>query len=97
MKNFQGNELDGQYELLGFFDQAYLFGSSLFSNEPNDLDILLVYDENMLEQVKSEKARVEEKIEGIIGIDSVDLTVLSLGELEQTNFLKTVSYRKLKG
>lgn len=35
----------------GFFDQVFLFGSSLWADVPNDIDILLVYESANPEQV----------------------------------------------
>ena len=35
---------NGKDDLFGFFDQVFLFGSSISADAPNDIDILLVYE-----------------------------------------------------
>ena len=45
-----------------YFEQVFVFGSSLWSENPNDIDILLVYEAANLDQVNLEKARLAEAI-----------------------------------
>ena len=82
---------------LDFFEQAFLFGSSLHSDAANDIDILLVYDEDSLELVRTEKARVKGILVRLLGNICIDFTVLSSAELEQTKFLEKTPHLKLKG
>ena len=84
-------------DTFGFFDEVFLFGSSLEVDSPNDVDVLLVYSEDKLKQVKSEKAKVAKELSRKLGSYNIDFTVLNKSELQQTNFLMKVQHRKIKG
>lgn len=88
--------LHGQNDAFGFFAQVFLFGSALCADNPNDIDILLVYEEANLEQVNIEKKRIERVLASKLPNYALDFTVLSKSELEQTNFLMKVPHRKIK-
>ena len=76
-------------DTFAFFDEVFLFGSSLYVDTPNDIDVLLVYAEDRLKQVKS----LAHKLGGY----NFDFTVLNRSELRQTSFLMKVQHRKIKG
>lgn len=68
--------------------KVYVFGSYLYSDQPNDLDILVVYDPLV---IHPSKAYEEFKpmficLEYLIGL-KVDSTLLTVAELEQSEFL----------
>lgn len=84
-------------DTFAFFDEVFLFGSSLNVDTPNDVDILLVYAEDRLKQVKSEKAKVAKELAQKLGRYNFDFTVLNRSELQQTSFLMKVQHRKIKG
>ncbi len=89
--------LHSQNDAFGFFDQVFLFGSSLWTDAPNDIDILLVYVTACLKQVNVEKERSEQVLACKLPDYALHFTVLSKSELQQTNFLMKVPHRKIKG
>ena len=84
-------------DAFGFFDQVFLFGSSLFSDEPHDIDIILVYEACSPERVNFEKGKVEQVLTYKFADYTLDFTTLSISELNQTDFLMKVPHRKIKG
>lgn len=97
MKNALANLLNSQSEVFGFFDQVFLFGSSLWSLDPNDIDILLVYETGNPQQANIEKDKIEMLLTWRLPGYVIDFTTLSKIELEQTDFLSKVMYWKIKG
>ena len=89
--------LNNQCDTFAYFDQVFLFGSSLWNNAPNDIDILLIYDSSNLDQVNAEKDRIEEILMSKLPDATIDFTTLQKSELRQTAFLTKVPHRKLKG
>ena len=83
-------------DLLDPFVQVYLFGSSLTSDTPTDVDILLVYRRADLPRVHTAGAEIREALSSAFpGLD-VDFTTLSESELTETKFLDRVAYRQIK-
>ena len=77
------------------FNEVYLFGSVLDDHKvPNDVDILLIYNQYTTE-ITEEISRVLILLENLLGI-SVDLTVLSVEEEKDTQFLNRIMPRVLK-
>ncbi len=77
------------------FDSVYLFGSVLdISRVPNDIDLLLIYS-MYSKKVEKELKTISFILEQVCGLP-VDLTVLSVREEFDTQFLKKVSFRCLK-
>lgn len=77
------------------FDEVYLFGSVLDGhNEPNDVDLLLIYTQN-LDEVIERIGVITTVLEKLIG-KPVDLTVLSDEEEKDTQFLKRIRLHSLK-
>lgn len=83
-------------ETFDFFDEVYLFGSILCSDIPNDVDVLLVYEDWKLPQIHREKKEVAKVLSNLFDDLPLDFTTLSYSELEETNFLEKVMYRRLK-
>ncbi len=79
----------------GYFSHVYVFGSSLSTDFPKDIDILLVYDNLNLDHVCLEKARLAEILAGQFPEYSFDYTTLSRKELEETQFLAMVTLLEL--
>lgn len=81
--------------LFSSFINVYLFGSVLSENcIPNDLDILLVYEDDatkVLDRISDIKMIFEKEI----GL-TVDMTVLSKAEVIETDFLERINYLKVK-
>ena len=83
--------------LFDAFDNVYLFGSVLNADKfPNDVDLLLIYSKKtsrVLDDVKLISSVLKEKC----GLP-IDLTVLSIDEEKDVEFLKRLksSYLKLK-
>lgn len=83
--------------LFGSFDNVYLFGSILNMNSiPNDIDILLIYTEYSSEIINDINC-IRTMLARISGLP-VDLTVLSVEEEKDTEFLQKITplYLKLK-
>lgn len=77
------------------FDGVYLFGSVLDENKfPNDVDILLIYSKSINEIVEEIDSLLI-SLQDFLGI-SVDLTVLSVEEERDSEFLKRISPRHIK-
>ena len=74
------------------FDKVYLFGSVLDDNKfPDDVDILLIYDEGA-DEIIDDINSVIISLQNLLDI-SVDLTVLSAEEEQDTQFLNRISPR----
>ena len=90
--------LDIRDETFCFFDEVYLFGSSLERNETEDIDLILVYRRGQnLSEVAVARQKVVDALckrwEGIL----IDLTILSEAELAQTGFLEGIRHERIKG
>ena len=79
-----------------FFDAVYVFGSALSSQSPNDIDILLVYDEKRLCEVEASRTRLEIELRDRFGDTEFHFTTLNRNEMQQTGFLELVRHEKLK-
>lgn len=87
--------LKNYIELFDFFENVYLFGSAINSDLiPNDVDVLLVYNEYSDEIVNILK-EISSRLEKIIGLP-VDFTVLSVKEEHDLKFLKKIELQYLK-
>lgn len=86
---------DHNKELFASFENVYLFGSLLYNDYSNDVDMLLVY-EKYKPELLYEVERIADEIENVLDLP-VDLTVLSLEELYDTEFLSKIKeYRIIK-
>ena len=90
--------LDVRDELFSFFEEVYLFGSSLEKNDPEDIDLILVYKSGrVLSEVVAAKQNVVDalclKYEGKL----IDATTLSEAELAQSGFLERIRHKRIKG
>ena len=88
--------VNDQGQVFKFFDEVFLFGSSLWTDTPNDIDILLVYEAVAPERVNIEKDKVEELLAKMFPDYLIDFTTLSKSELQQTNFLTHVVHQRIK-
>lgn len=77
--------------------EIYVFGSVLRSSQPNDLDILVIYDSKIYPKANIYNAckRISMILSEAFNLD-VDLTVLSYSENDRMNFIKEVKAIKLK-
>ena len=81
--------------LFDLFDAVYLFGTVLDGTQvPNDVDVLLIYSAYS-DVIIEEAKRILYYLECLIGIP-VDLTILSVEEEKETQFLNRISLRYLK-
>ncbi len=79
-----------------FFDEVYLFGSSICNHkESNDIDLLLVY-KTYSDEVIYNKNTIISYLNRIFK-NPIDITILSKNELWETQFLKKLNkgYRKI--
>lgn len=77
------------------FDKVYLFGSVLDDNKfSNDIDLLLIYT-SYSDTIRQESNRILNSLESLSGVP-VDLTILSIEEERETQFLSRISRRCLK-
>lgn len=82
-------------DIFGAFEYVYLFGSILDENKlSNDIDILLVYGKYSF-QIKSDLTIIRSLLENKFEIP-VDLTVLSIDEEKEVEFLHKINYSCLK-
>jgi len=80
-----------------FFEEVYLFGSSLDDSiYSNDIDLLLIY-KKYSQQFEVERKTISLYLEKLLKTD-IDLTILSERELVQTKFLERLysPYKRLK-
>lgn len=84
-----------QNDLFDSFEYVYLFGSSIKTSYPNDVDILLIYLEysnTMGNKIKE----ISERLRQICKLP-IHITALSVQEVKETQFLKKiVLYQILK-
>lgn len=89
-------------EILGnksysIFDAIYLFGSSLYSTQPNDIDILLIYEDGKrVEDVCSARIKLIDTLSAAFCGMDVHCVTLSEAELKKTRFLDKVKSEKIK-
>lgn len=77
------------------FSNVYLFGSILSLHKiPNDIDILLVYDE-LTNEVFNNSEVIHLILCESIGMQ-VDMTILSQKEFRETNFLRKLNSKYLR-
>ena len=80
-----------------FFDEVYLFGSSLEKDDSEDIDLLLVYkDGHDLSEVAAAKQDVVDKLCLIWEGKLIDVTTLSKAELAESGFLKRIRHKPIK-
>ena len=92
------NYLDNDYimkiikkkNVFSFFREAYLFGSILWSNSPNDVDILLIYD-IFSDQIFIEEQKIRLTLGELLPACPIDFTTLSTKEMAETQFLNKIS------
>ena len=82
-------------EAIGFFNEVYLFGSSLHETNPNDIDLLLVYEGDVSHIIEEKKGNIFELLVSNTGIECHFVT-LSRTEMRQTEFLNYVINKKIK-
>lgn len=90
------NLINRNINIFALFTKVYIFGSVVKNNKPpNDIDLLLVYNE-FSHEIEIEKNKIYSILEKMLKLD-VDLTILSHEELLQTKFLKKINnYERLK-
>ena len=89
--------LNSKEDAFAYFNRVYIFGSCLVTAQPNDIDILLVYEGADLNEVDAQKAHTDKLLTRKLVGYSLDFTTLSTSELKQTRFLSKVSHLKVKG
>ena len=97
MSNIWSCLLDIRDGTFDFFDEVYLFGSSLKTSDPEDIDLILVYRRGQdLSEVVAARQNVVDtlclKWEGKL----IDATTLSEAELVQTGILERIRHKKIK-
>ena len=81
--------------LFDLFDAVYLFGSVLDGTQnPNDVDVLLIYSAYS-DAIIAETKQISHSLESLIGL-TIDLTVLSMEEERETQFLDRICQRCVK-
>ena len=74
---------------------AFLFGSVLASDSPNDIDILLVYDPGGLDSARSAREEVTSLVENCCGGRPAHITMMSSSELNNSRILSKVEHRSI--
>ena len=86
---------NGCIEKMWVFQEVYLFGSAVTASNPNDLDLLLVYDSVESSEVESAKDAMFNCFAAATGLKCHFVT-LSKNELAQTNFLNLITCKRVK-
>ncbi len=95
LKNNILNKLKLKISLFKNFENVYLFGSVLYDYKiPNDIDILLIYSQYSSDLIKNLN-NINSTLSRMFEIP-IDLTVLSIEELENTNFLKKLNFNYIR-
>lgn len=82
--------------VFGPFTAIYLFGSTLWSDYPNDVDLLLVYsEETNIDVIGRERDRIRKQLCDSLGGLPVDCLLMSTDEMQQTKFLERVTYQQV--
>ena len=80
------------------FDEVYLFGSSLRTESPVDIDLLLVYGEGRdLRDVKRDMQLSLGALCSTFEGTMFDLTVMSTSEVQETAILEQIQWKQIKG
>jgi len=82
--------------IFNIFTKVYIFGSSINNQNPNDIDLLLIY-KDYKDILQNEKNNISIFL-GILLKLPIDITMLSEREFEETRFLEKLDsiYTKLK-
>ena len=89
------NAIQRRFSLLGIFKHIYLFGSVLDVNKyPNDIDILLIYNV-YTDDVRQKANHIKKLLEDEFEIP-VDLTLLSVNEEKEVDFLSRIHWLCIK-
>ncbi len=78
-----------------FLGEVYLFGSALLTDNPDDIDLLLVYEGVAEQCIEDKKGEIVDLVVSIIGIECHFVT-LSRNEIQQSHFLNYITYKKIK-
>lgn len=73
--------------------QRYVFGSAVYSDEPADIDVAIIYDENYI-SVKSAvgyKREIKEQLSALFPMD-IDIILLSQKEEGEMCFLSNAKH-----
>ena len=81
--------------LFDIFKEVYLFGSALSKPCPDDIDLILVYDDKPISTIEDSRVAVNREVFDYFSVDA-HLVVLSETEKHQTKFLDLVGYKKIK-
>ena len=77
--------------------QVYLFGSVVYSENPNDVDVAIIYDSRyiaILDAISYRKEIIKMISQQIIPLP-VDVILLSVEEEKELNFLSSAKHVKL--
>ena len=88
--------VDDADSIFGLFICVYLFGSALYDDNPNDVDILLIYDKKNIHLVGPEKKRLVNILSARLRGLPINFTTLTVSELAQVGFLDRITYRCIK-
>ena len=88
--------LKQEISIFKFFENVYIFGSVFTSENPNDLDILLVYKKKKIMQLLEEVEILKSKLCAKVNNIELDLLLLNEEELKQTQFLSKIFFEKVK-
>lgn len=95
MQNEVINAIQRRLSSLDIFKHIYLFGSMLDVNKfPNDIDILLIYDVYS-DEVRQKAHHIKKLLEDEFELP-VDLTLLSINEEKEVDFLSRIHWLCIK-
>ena len=98
MTNTEQFLVEKKDSLFYIFDEVYLFGSSLSTECPSDIDLLLVYRECRDLRVVNRATQLTLGALCSTFEDTIfDLTVMSTSEVQESAILEQVKYKQIKG
>ena len=72
---------------------AYLFGSVLNSDLPNDIDLLLIYNPHMLNDARDARSELRSLIEYRCGGPSAHIMMMTSSEVSSSRILEDIQHR----
>jgi predicted nucleotidyltransferase len=89
-------KLTSNKKLFYIFDNVYIFGSILYKNNPNDLDLLVVYNNNIKQKIVSYyKEKIITYLNKYIDLD-IHCIAMSVREILESQLLNKIDFFKIK-
>ena len=77
------------------FDQAYLFGSAIYKKHPEDIDLILIYNDKYRSELNHACGAIRKSVFNYFGCEA-HLTILSISETAEAQIFKQINVLQLK-